>query len=233
MQKATRARDGVRVYARPHRTRETSLFWQRQDWRQKQRVDGRDCERLVMVMDMEYHGRSSASRRRPASGRQRRAANAYRLESCTVWQCHRSDQAVEAPVTAWGSICLSLRSGLRHLHLLDLHLSPTPAAAEPFTLSHTTHLVASRTRCSLPRRLSPLSSRAAASSLLAEHPSLTQGSLTTLPNHCFHHRLYTFSTPSLHRHHAPLVQHQQHQLVQLGSRGDDADLRQDRVRQQQ
>lgn len=54
-----------------------------------------------------------------------RAANACRLESCAVQraaQCSAIGRT-KAPVTAWGSICLCLRSGLRHLYLLDPHLS--------------------------------------------------------------------------------------------------------------
>ena len=54
-----------------------------------------------------------------------RAANACRLESCAVQraaQCSAIGRS-KAPVTAWGSICLCLRSGLRHLYLLDPHLS--------------------------------------------------------------------------------------------------------------
>ena len=57
-----------------------------------------------------------------------RAANACRLESCAVQraaQCSAIGRT-KAPVTAWGSICLCLRSGLRHLYLLDPHLSLLP-----------------------------------------------------------------------------------------------------------
>lgn len=62
-----------------------------------------------------------------------RAANACRLESCAVQraaQCSAIGRT-KAPVTAWGSICLCLRSGLRHLYLLDPHLSLLPLLLPP------------------------------------------------------------------------------------------------------
>jgi hypothetical protein len=58
----------------------------------------------------------------------------------------------EAPVIAWGSLCLCLRSGLRHLYLLDPHLSPpTTQHLLPFTLPFPTCTV--RLPCSLRHHL--------------------------------------------------------------------------------
>jgi hypothetical protein len=167
--------------------------------------------------DMEYHGRSSASGSRPASVRQWRRRR----------RCERISARVVCTVPSVGPsprvLCLCLRSGLRHLYLLDPHLSqPTTHHLLPFTLPFPTCTV--RLPCSLRRHLAdqvaaPQRHHHQSPSTLASHALLS-----------LHHTL----DRSLHnRHHAPLVQHQQHQLVQLRVRGDDADLRQDRVRQQQ
>jgi hypothetical protein len=171
---------------------------------------------------MEYHGRRSASSR-PAlhRGGKGRAANACRLESCAVQrcavQCHRSDQGtsdsmgLHLPFFKKRSASL-LPTGSFSITVLPLLLSnlsgPNSLLVIPLTLPSPCYIVPqppSRLARSLPSRPSPSSSRstrrAAASSSPADH---------------IIHTIYTIHTihSSLrNRHHAPLVQHQQHELV--------------------
>ena len=173
-----------------------------------------------------------------------RAANACRLESCAVQraaQCSAIGRT-KAPVTAWGSICLCLRSGLRHLYLLDPHLSlllllllllllpPTHSLSViALALLSLSCLYITSPICIYPlNHLRYLAGQFAATTRRPHQRHLT----LSAPAHAHAHDTYPY-LPLRNCHYAPFIQHQQHQLVQLRIRGHDADLRQDGIRQQQ